>query len=299
MRMRNTPRTDRGTVGAATVGRRVTAAARRPWPVGSRAVADGARHPRVARVAQVVADQCGDRLQDVRVLDLACDHGSFSLALAREGVREVLGIEGREENLRRGREEAEREGLGQVRFVQGDVRDLSRDVHGEFDVVLCLGILYHLDVPDVFTFLANVADVCGSFAVIETQVSLAPKRRVTFEGREHWGRDFDESERTPAASLDNLNAFWLTRASLLNVLADVGFTSVTEVLNPPVSESLLAFRDHVVLVATKGTPVLDADEARRRWPERLPREASPVQGGTAALRNRVRQLRRRRPVWGQ
>ena len=154
-------------------------------------MAEEARHPRVARVAQVVADHCGDRLADARVLDLACDHGSFSLALAREGVREVLGIEGREENLRRGREDAKREGLDHVSLVQGDVRDLRREVHGEFDVVLCLGILYHLDVPDAFHFLANVASVCRSFAVIETQVSLAPKTKVTFEGREYWGRSFD------------------------------------------------------------------------------------------------------------
>ena len=44
--------------------------------------------------------------------------------------------------------------------MQDDVRNLSVEKHGEFDVVLCLGNLYHLGAPDVFSFAARLSEVC-------------------------------------------------------------------------------------------------------------------------------------------
>src|SRR3954464_5455318 len=92
---------------------------------------------RVSRVSQLVCDLSGERLQSARVLDLGCNDGGFSNELARRGAREVIGIEGREGNLVRGLADREAEGLTQVDFRIADVRSVSREAYGEFDIVLC------------------------------------------------------------------------------------------------------------------------------------------------------------------
>src|SRR5437879_8210602 len=86
---------------------------------------------RVARVVQLVCDVSRDDRRTARVLDLGCNDGGFSLELARQGAREVVGIEGREANLAQGLATRESEGLTQVEFIIDDVRTLSRERHGE------------------------------------------------------------------------------------------------------------------------------------------------------------------------
>jgi hypothetical protein len=62
--------------------------------------------------------------------------------------------------------------------VQGDVRDLSRQEHGLFTVVLSIGILYHLDAPDVFTFVERIAERDGN-----ARVELFTQARRSFAGK--------------------------------------------------------------------------------------------------------------------
>ena len=240
------------------------------------------------RIAQLVADLSGERLQAQRVLDLGCNDGGFSLQAARQGAREVVGIEGREANLAQGIARRDAEGLAQVKFIQGDIRDLSPERYGEFDVVLCLGVLYHLDVPEVFEFAHRVASVCRGYALVETQMGVAARERVEFEGRIYEGVWYGEDVAQPGASLDNRRSFWPTKASLLNLLADVGFTSVAEVLNPYVP-NLAAYRDHTLLVAFKGEPM--RDDRGDRWPQRLPKMVHPAQGLRYFVRDRVARRR--------
>jgi SAM-dependent methyltransferase len=243
---------------------------------------------RVSRVTQIVCDVSGERLGSARVLDLGCNNGGFSLELARRGAREVVGIEGREGNLVDGIASREAEGLTQVDFRIADVRTLSRELHGEFDIVLCLGLLYHLDVPDLFDFVRRVAEVCRGYALIETNVGLKPRKKATSDGQTYHGLWYGEDTRRPGASLDNPRSFWPTKPSLLNLLGDVGFTSVTEVLWPVIPK-LAEFRDHTLLLAVKGAP--HGAEEHERWPERLPKQAGPGQGARWFLRDRVARLR--------
>ena len=74
--------------------------------------------------------------------------GMYALEFAQRGA-EVVAIEGREANLEKARFAARALGL-EVDFQLGDVRDLDAERHGEFDLVLALGILYHLDATDLF-----------------------------------------------------------------------------------------------------------------------------------------------------
>jgi 2-polyprenyl-3-methyl-5-hydroxy-6-metoxy-1,4-benzoquinol methylase len=197
---------------------------------------------RLRRVMQIIDDLAGDRLpQDLRVLDLACLEGMYSVELARRGAT-VVAIEGREANIAKAAFAKRVLRLDKLELIQDDVRNLSRESHGEFDVVLCLGILYHLDSPDVFTFIERLADVCTGFAIIATHTSVAGVELQKHQGHEYWGSwtqehapDSTPEERKLAlwASLDNRRSFVLTKASLYNSLAHAGFTTAFQCRIPP------------------------------------------------------------------
>jgi hypothetical protein len=125
-------------------------------------------------------------------------------------------------------------------------------------VVFCLGILYHLDSPEVFQFLSRVAEVCRGLAIFDTHICLQPEESREFNGRNYHGLTYTEhaADSTPQqrasklwASLDNTTSFWFTRPSLYNALSSVGFTTVFETHIPPEPKRPL---DRVTLVAVKG-----------------------------------------------
>lgn len=216
---------------------------------------------KLRRVVQVVSDLFGGRLDGIRALDLACLEGMYALELGRRGA-DVVGIEGREANLEKARFAATALGLDRVEFELGDVRSLSVERHGSFDLVLCLGILYHLDVPDVFTFVEQMAAVCTRVLVVDTHVTLDPSVTESHGGHDYRGQSVFEhkpsssqDERLKAlwSSLDNPQAFAPTKPSLLSLLARAGFTSVLEVQIPAEPEKP---ENRLTLVALKGTPEL-------------------------------------------
>ena len=247
---------------------------------------EGMAEQRVSRIVRVVQDIAAKPISELRVLDLACYEGAFGVALAQQGAS-VVGLEARREHVVKAQFATEALALDQVEIIQADVRELDRATHGAFDVVLCLGILYHLDAPDCFEMMERIFDVCTDLAIVETQVGLSRSRREVYGNREYRGRTYPENTAQPGASKDNSQSFWPSRASLLNLLSDVGFTSVSEVLTPVIPD-LAAFEDHVTLVAWKG---LEQPDWSLRWPERVPRMAHPSQGPRYRARERVARLR--------
>jgi 2-polyprenyl-3-methyl-5-hydroxy-6-metoxy-1,4-benzoquinol methylase len=230
------------------------------------------------RILQSAADVVGRPLQELRVLDLACLEGLYGIEFARHGA-EVVGIEGREANLAKALFARDALGLKNATFVQDDVRNLCAAKYGRFDIVLALGILYHLDVPAVFPFVERIAEVCTRLAVIDTHVSVQASHRCEYKGQSYQGRMFQEhaSQASAAerqknlwASLDNEVSFWFTRPSLFNLLAHVGFTSAFTCQNPAVPTQ---GADRDTILAVKGQrlklhciPQMNAarDES---WPE--------------------------------
>jgi len=93
-----------------------------------------------------IAPGLPDDLSGWRALDVGCNAGFYSFELARRGAS-VLGIDVEERYLRQARWAARRYDLEErVTFRRRTVYDLARD--GErFDLVLFLGVLYHLRHP--------------------------------------------------------------------------------------------------------------------------------------------------------
>lgn len=248
--------------------------------------AAGLAEARVARITQIASDLSGG-LDGVRVLDLGCYEGGFSVSFAKRGAH-VLALEGRPGHVAKARFAKEALALDHLEVVHADIRELDAARHGTFDVVLCLGVLYHLDAPEVFEFAERLAACTRRLAIVETQVALHRRRRERFRGEEYWGSSYEEDVRQPGASLDNRRSLWLTLPSLLNLLAACGFTSVSRALSPAITP-LDAYEDHAVLIAAKGEALVRGPATR--WPERLQRTAHPSQGPRERLREAIQRRR--------
>ena len=214
---------------------------------------------KLRRILQIVSDAASEPLETIRLLDLACHEGIYAIEFARHGAN-VLGIEGRETHVEKAMFVKDALSLNNVAFVQDDVRNLSKDKYGSFDVVLCLGILYHLDVPDVFQFIERIGEVCDDIAVIDTLIAPGPTLSYVYDGTRYWGNRLSEGHKaidSPEekvkrywASLDNVTSFHLSRTSLYCMLDRVGFTSVYECYIPAEPTKPI---DRITLLAIKGT----------------------------------------------
>ncbi len=111
----------------------------------------------------------GDDLASGRIADLACHCGVFSLDLAQRGAGHVTGLELRDRNLRQAEFLRDYYGISNVTFRQAD---LERPPALEADVVLCLGILYHVVTP--IQLLEYCHRCCARFAVVETICNPTP-----------------------------------------------------------------------------------------------------------------------------
>lgn len=129
------------------------------------------------------------------VLDVGAWDGFFSFEAERLGARRVLATDsyvwdGSHEWADRRGFELARAALGsKVEDRQIDVLDLSPEQIGMFDVVLFLGVLYHMKHP--LLSIERVASVTQEMVVVETVVDMLWHRRpaLAFYPENELGRD--------------------------------------------------------------------------------------------------------------
>jgi len=102
---------------------------------------------RLQMVNQVVDGYFGNRLQEIRCLDVGCHEGYYSVAMARKGMRQVRGVDVRQSSLAKAAFVRDALGLGNLAFEQHNCEDLRVEESGPFELTLFLGILYHLENP--------------------------------------------------------------------------------------------------------------------------------------------------------
>jgi len=108
---------------------------------------------------------------DATALDLACCEGWFSHRLLEWGARRVVGVDVREQNIRRAELVRDHYGIEPERlsFRRADVFDVRPDELGTFDVVLVLGLVYHLEDPA--GALRRARALTRSLCAIESQLT--------------------------------------------------------------------------------------------------------------------------------
>jgi tRNA (mo5U34)-methyltransferase len=105
--------------------------------------------------------------QGKTVLDIGTYDGFFSFEAERRGAARVVAMD-RHPAGHKGFALAHELLRSHVTYSVGSVYDLSPETHGTFDVVLFLGVLYHLRHP--LLALDKIHSVCREFAFVESHV---------------------------------------------------------------------------------------------------------------------------------
>jgi tRNA (mo5U34)-methyltransferase len=134
---------------------------------------------RLQMLTRAVDEHFGERFRDIECLDIGCHEGFYALAMARRGVRGVVAVDARPENLNRARFVAEAMNVTNIVYSQGRVETIASDQARTFELTLFLGLLYHVEDP--MRCLRQVAAVTGELCVLETQVV------DEVEGYTEWG----------------------------------------------------------------------------------------------------------------
>ena len=171
------------------------------------------------------------------VLDVGCWDGFYSFEAERRGARRVLATDSftwqrKSWGSKDGFELARRALASRVEDREIDVLDLSPEAVGVFDVVLFLGVLYHMKHP--MLALERVASVTGQLLVVETVIDLlyVPAQALTF----YPGAELEQDES---------NWFGPTPSAVEAMLRSVGFSRVERVWPSPLR--LLLWRGQALL----------------------------------------------------
>lgn len=215
---------------------------------------------RLKRIVQSASDLVGKPLDQCRVLDLACLEGQYGIEFAMHGAEAVC-VEIREANLAKTAYAVANLGLANCKVMQDDVRNLSRETYGEFDIIICSGILYHLQAADAARLISSMGACCKKLCIVDTYVAVRESSFVDVDGRRFGGFIYREhAEGATAAdkvrdlwaSIDNTSSFWFTINGLAALFSKAGFTSCSETLLP--SHPELTY-DRRMFIAVKGDPV--------------------------------------------
>lgn len=164
-------------------------------------------------------------------LDLASHQGWFSLQTARLGCATVTGMEPRQQHLEDARLMIRAWDVKNVRFVQSDIQNIAQTDIEPADIVLMLGLIYHLENP--VAAIRTAYAYCRRVCLIETQVG------PHLSGMLDWGSHefvrpiqgcftvIDETEETHAneASTEGICLAPSTE-TLLWIMEKVGFREV-------------------------------------------------------------------------
>jgi len=212
---------------------------------------DDVHRTRAAMIFPLLDDLVHD-WRSVRCLDIACNEGFFSFELARRSAREVVGFDARPVVIEKAQLVQSKLKHANVSFSVFDLEQLGPEWKGRFDIVLCLGIIYHLENP--IGCLRRVRGVTTKVCVIDTQLNRFSGEIETPEGRA------SSVQRRPSAmslvdepegELSGVQSLSLVpnHRAMLRILDAVGFSRVLQVMPPPDAYEQYANFDRAIYFA--------------------------------------------------
>jgi FkbM family methyltransferase len=226
-------------------------------------------------------------------VDAGCGVGFFSQTLAERGLN-VCGFDGRGENVAEARRR-----FPHIPFEQGDIEERAILQLGRFDLVLCFGLLYHLENPlRAIRHLRGLTEKC---LLLESM--CLPEERPSMLLR--------EEPRQEDQSLTDV-ACYASEVSLVKMLYRAGFGMVYRVIPLPDHDDFRETTEHarrrtVLLASSAAIDVAgfrlipELDEAEDPWakkpavtvtlPQRIGRFlVSPTRKKYITLANRARRV---------
>jgi hypothetical protein len=157
------------------------------------------------------------------ILELGSLEGGHTFAIARrQGVRNVVALEGRAANVEKARFVQELIGVQNVEFVVGDLENIEFRRWGQFDAAFCVGVLYHLRRP--WDLLEKVRSVTRRLFVWTHYVTTEDADTSVSGFR---GKFVPEGGLGDPLSGLSTHSFWPTLESLFDMLEAPGFTRIT------------------------------------------------------------------------
>jgi SAM-dependent methyltransferase len=221
---------------------------------------------------------CGGSLGGKRVLDLGCNAGFWSLLAIQAGADFVLGVDGRQMHVDQANLVFEAKGVeaGRYRFQVSDVFALDLTAEDPFDIVLCLGLLYHVSKP--FELMERMSAWNTDLLVVDT--TLDPRPGPYFRIRR---QELDD----PRTAVDRPVALYPSKEAVAALAHEFGYRSV-RMLRPRFTswEGSRSYRNGTrrAFFCAKRTSLNDLDS------EPL---ATAQQGASRRVNRAARRLRRR------
>jgi ubiquinone/menaquinone biosynthesis C-methylase UbiE len=126
------------------------------------------------------------------ILDYACGTGGLTLDAAKMRANLAVGLDISRASVERGEREAKNAGLADnTLFLHGDCENTGFPSNS-FDVILCMGVLHHMDISYAFPELRRILKPGGVILAGEAlgyNPLLQLYRNLTPEYRTHWEKD--------------------------------------------------------------------------------------------------------------
>lgn len=211
-------------------------------------------HDNWTRFAHVVPADLSGR----SVLDIGCNAGYYSLEMKRRGAARVVGVDSDPRYLAQARLAAEVTGL-ELELHQLSVYEIDR-LRERFDLVLFMGVLYHLRHPLLALDLLFEHAV-GDLMLFQSMLRGSTEVTSLGENYPFWRTDIFDRPEFPKMHFiereyaDDWTNWWIpNRACVEGMLRSAGF----QILDNPVSEVYLCRRG-----ASRAVENADTDAARR------------------------------------
>lgn len=129
-----------------------------------------------------------ERCPGRKLLDFCCGEGDYSMKAAQFGA-DVLGIDISDVSVEICRERARKEGHPNAQFEVRDAEETGLP-DNSFDLVICAGVLHHVDLPKAYAEIARLLRPGGEVICVEALAhnpvfqayrKLTPKLRTAFE----------------------------------------------------------------------------------------------------------------------
>lgn len=107
-----------------------------------------------------------DRIKGSSVLELGSNEGRMSFAALQYGASSVTGVDCYEANIK-----TCRANCPEATFIQSDIRDFVETTDDQFDVIICAGVLYHLEEHTrIFEGIGRIVKRGAHTVILETAV---------------------------------------------------------------------------------------------------------------------------------